>query len=305
MTWATSRARPDWSFVYTYDRWWPTLFASISDDTDPWRDGDVRTRELTGGALFTVRRVRHTSSVLAAFDASMDQFNCALCPRPLAGTVTRRALQGGWGFTNARTYGYSISRESGTAFRTPVETAPEALGSDATTGAIAGDGRGYVRLGLSHAVLAVRAGAAMSWGDDQRRRVFSASGAGPQLDHFDIGTDAIGLMRGFDSASVVGDRAVVANVDLRFPIRYVQRGVGTVPVFFRTLHGALFGDLGTAWVGTSKRSDVRRSFGAELSLDTVVGYALPLTFTSGIAFRDDPVNAQRGWAAFGRVGRAF
>jgi hypothetical protein len=304
-TWTTSRTRPDWSFSYAYDRWWPTFFAAISDDTDPWRDGDVRTREVTAGALFTVRRVRWTSSSLVAFDASTDDFNCALCPRPVAGTVARRALRFGWRFKNARAYGYSVSRESGTAFRTTVESAPAAFGSDATTGAIAADMRGYFHVGPRHAALALRGAGASSWGDQRRRRVFSASGAGPQFDAFDIGTDAIGLLRGFDSASVGGERAVVANIDFRFPIRYVQRGFGTIPLFVRTVHGALFADAANGWTGRFHAGDFRRSFGAELSLDTVAGYALPLTFTSGIAWRDDPVNARRAWAVFGRLGHAF
>jgi hypothetical protein len=305
VTWATARARPDWSFSYAYDRWWPTLFASVSDDTDPWRDGDVRTREVTAGALFTVRRVRHTSATLAAFSGSTDEFNCALCPRPLAATVARRALHAGWSFNNSRSYGYSISREAGTSFRTIVESAPHGLGSDATTGAVAADARAYLHAGMRHAALAFRGAAAASWGDGRRRRVFSASGSGPQFEDFVIGSDAIGLLRGFDSASVVGERAVVANVDYRFPVRYVERGFGTVPLFVRTIHAALFADTGNAWTGTFDGADMRRSFGAELSVDTVVGYALPLTFTSGVAWRDDPVNVRKQWAAFGRVGRAF
>jgi outer membrane protein assembly factor BamA len=255
--------------------------------------------------LYTVRRVRWASSSLLAFDASTDDFACALCPRPLAGIITRRALHLGWTFNNARTYGYSISRESGTAFRTTVESAPAAFGSDATTGAVVADARGYLPLGSRHTALAVRGAGASSWGDTGRRRVFSASGPGPQFDNFGVGTDAIGLLRGFDEASVVGERAIVANLDLRFPIRYVQRGFGTVPVFLQTIHGALFADAGNAWTGGFDAADLRRSLGAELSLDTVLGYVIPVTFTGGIAWRHDPVEAHRGWAAFGRIGRAF
>src|SRR5204862_5704283 len=33
--WTANRARPDWHAGYAYDRWWPTLFAAYSDDTDP------------------------------------------------------------------------------------------------------------------------------------------------------------------------------------------------------------------------------------------------------------------------------
>ena len=41
--WSRRRARPDWQVAYAYDRWRPTLFAEFSDDTDPLRDGEVRT----------------------------------------------------------------------------------------------------------------------------------------------------------------------------------------------------------------------------------------------------------------------
>jgi hypothetical protein len=179
------------------------------------------------------------------------------------------------------------------------------LGSDATTGAIAADLRAY-RLALPrHTVVALRLATASAWGDNRRRRIFSASGPGPQSDAFEIGTGAIGLLRGFDSSDVVGQRAAVANVDLRFPIRYVQRGFGTLPLFVRTIHAAVFADVGNAWTGTFRARASRRSIGAELSLDSVVGYSLPVTLTSGIAWRQDPGSERRGWAVFGRVGRAF
>jgi hypothetical protein len=50
---------------------------------------------------------------------------------------------------------------------------------------------------------------------------------------------------------------------------------------------------------------VRRSFGLELSLDTIVGYSFPLTLTGGVAFRDDPVAGRRDVVGFARIGRAF
>src|SRR4030095_4355722 len=99
--------------------------------------------------------------------------------------------------------------------------------------------------------------------------------------------------------------AVVGNLDYRFPLRTVERGVGTVPIFFRTIHAALFADAGHAWVATFRWPELRPSAGAELSLDTVVGYALPLTFATGVAWRNDPVGGKHGVAVFGRVGRAF
>jgi len=77
----------------------------------------------------------------------------------------------------------------------------------------------------------------------------------------------------------------------------------TFPAFLRTVHGAVFADAGTAWERDLQSADLSRSLGAELSFDVVLGYALPLTFTTGAAWRDGP--ARRGVVGFARIGRAF
>ena len=305
LTWAATRRRPDWSVAYAYDRWWPTLFATVSDDTDPWRQGEAHTRDVNAGALFTARRVRRAQTVLAAFNASSDALECARCSTPVDALATRRAIRAGWSFDNARSYGYSVSRESGAAIRVAWEGAPKALGSDGSSGAVTLDVRGYRAAGPRHAALAVRAAAASAWGDPHARRVFSASGPGPQTGDFNFGRDAIGLLRGLATDATVGNHAVVGNLDYRFPLRTVERGIGTTPIFFRTIHAAFFADAGHAWADTFRWSEVRSSAGVELSLDTVIGYALPLTLATGVAWRNDPVGAQQGVTVFGRIGRAF
>jgi hypothetical protein len=305
VAWASSRARPDWSVAYAYDRWWPTFFASVSDDTDPWRGGEIQTREVNAGALFNVARIRWSQSVLAALNASEDIFSCESCTDATPQDVQRGAIRTGWTFVNAKSYGYSISRESGTAVRLTWEDAPEALGSDAASSAMTIDARGYVHFGPRHAAVAVRAAGASAWGDENARRVFSAAGSDAASPSFDFGRGAVGLLRGFESDSVVGSRVAVANVDYRFPLRYIQRGAGTVPLFLRTIHSAVFVDAANTWERSFRWNDVRISTGAELSVDTVVGFGLPLSFTAGVAWRHDPLGRQDGVAAFGRIGRAF
>ena len=98
-----------------------------------------------------------------------------------------------------------------------------------------------------------------------------------------------------------GPRAAVVNLDYRFPLTRIDRGLGTLPAFARVVHGAVFVDAGHAWVERFTRSDVTVSVGAELSLDAVVGYVLPLTFTAGGAW----VSQDRGFVGFARIGRAF
>jgi len=95
------------------------------------------------------------------------------------------------------------------------------------------------------------------------------------------------------------------NADYRVPLAWVGRGVGTWPLFLRSVHGAVFADGGAAWSRRLTTRRTRASIGVELSADVVVGHALPLTFASGVAWRHDPTGAARGAAVFARAGRAF
>ena len=302
--WTASRVRPDWQVAYAYDRWWPTLFANLSDDTDPRRGGELRTREANAGVLLPVRRVRWAQTFLAGFHSSTDVFTCNGCSAGADDRASRRAVRTGWLIDAARSFGYSVSDEEGWSAGTTLELTREALGADGDAGAATADVRGYVRFGPRHAVFAARAAAATTWGDERVRRLFSASGHGPQGRDFMFESDAIGMIRGVDDGDVVGSHASVVNLDYRVPLFRPERGIGTLPVFARTLHGAVFADVGHAWTGSFRSDDLSRSFGAELSLDAVIGYTLPMTFTGGVAWRTTPAEPG-GVVVFGRIGRAF
>jgi len=296
--WTTARARPDWQAAYVYDRWWPTIFASVSDDTDPWRGAEIRTREGNAGMLLPFRRIRRSQSILAALHASTDELICGPC---VPETVTRRAARAGWRVSSARAYGYSISLEDGWSATTTAEFTREAWGSTGDGGAMTFDVRGYLPVRPRHAVLAVRGAAASTWGSDDVRRIYSASGSAAQPGGFRLSSDAIGLIRGVEDDGIFGPHAAVVNVDYRAPLLRVDRGWGTLPFFARVLHGAVFADVGHAWNGRFRAADATASLGAELSLDTVIGFHFPLTMTAGAAW----VSHDRGFSAFGRIGRAF
>lgn len=303
--WTAGRSRPDWHASYIYDRWWPTLFAAYSDDTDPIRAGNVRTREMLAGALFPVRRVRSSETLMGAVDVEQDTFTCIDTCRTALPEQRRSSLRGGWIHDSRRLFGYSVSSEEGAQLETAFETTPAALGSTAETRAAILDFRGFHRVFSQHTVVAARAAFAGSWGDLRARRVFSAGGPGPSSAAFDFGRDTIGLLRGFDAEDVIGTRAAVANLDLRFPLLRPERGLGSWPVFFRAVHAAAFVDAGHAWDDGFALRDLRTSVGGELSLDTVLAHYAPVTFTAGAAWTHDPVANRSRLVAFGRVGRAF
>jgi hypothetical protein len=153
--------------------------------------------------------------------------------------------------------------------------------------------------------VAGRAGFAASWGPDGARRLFSAGGSGPSEPDFDFGRDSIGLLRGFDGSDIVGTRAAVANLDLRFPVARIQRGMRTWPIFFQTLHAAAFVDAGHAWDSAFRTASLRTSTGAELSLDLVILHYVPVTLVAGAAWTRDPVANRHRPAFFARIGHAF
>jgi hypothetical protein len=303
--WAVDRNRPDLQWDYAYARWRPTLFVGISSETDSSRFGELRSRELMAGAAFPVRRVRWTSTAMAAFFASRDAFECASCGDLIESTRTRAALRLGWSFSNARSFGYSISREEGSSFAMTSELTRRELGADANAGTVTADARHYLRAFSRHGVIAARVAGAASWGDEPLRRVFSAGGSGPQPGGFAFDAGAIGLLRGFEESDLLGNRAAAVNLDYRFPISWVQRGLGTLPLFLRSVHGSVFADAGHAWDDTFRVAAVRRSFGGELSFDTVIGYNFGLTVTAGVAWRRGGSRDRGDVVAFGRIGRAF
>jgi hypothetical protein len=301
--WTIPRNRPDLYVDYAYTRWWPALFAGASDDTDSWRQGTVRARDVTAGVLLPWRQVRWSSSVLAAVSASDDAFACAACEEPIATIRRRQAGRVGAAVSNAKRFGYSISAEQGGAANVIAEFARGSGRGTATS--LAAELRGYRRAVPRHAVVAVRVAAATSRGDERVRRVFSGAGSASQPGGFDIGIDAVGLLRGFDTDDVSGRSAAVANLDYRFPLAWPQRGLGTWPVFLRAIHGAVFADAGHAWDGGFRREDLRRSLGGELAFDVVLGGTVPVTLATGAAWRHDPSGARDGAAVFARIGRAF
>ena len=306
--WAASRARPDWQIAYAYDRWRPTFYAVASDDTDPWRGGERRTVEADAGMLLVSRRIRWEQTVLAELHGSSERF---VCPADAAACdvnglqVRRTSIRTGFSFNAVRMFGYSISPEEGARVTTTFEGARSgSFGGLSSTSATV-DARGYFRTWPRHGVLAVRGAAAISWGDRALRRQFSASGTDPQPGGFNFGTDAIGLIRGLDPDDVFGHRAAVVNIDYRIPIAHVERGLGTLPFFLRNIHAAAFVDAGNAWSDAFRNEDIHSSFGAELSVDAVLGYFLPVTFSTGAAWRRGPDPDARGLVAFARLGRAF
>jgi hypothetical protein len=305
------RSRPDVNAIYVYDRWRPSLYTQYSDETTPLliarltpaeRPAALRERSIELGASLPFRRVRWTQTALvawhrehAALDGPLDRDRS-----------DRGALRAGWALQTARRYGYSIGPENGVAIGITTEAGWRALGADAAAGLTRFDARAYVGIWPRHATIAMRASGAASRGHGGAARLLRLGGTDGDTAVLSFDTDATSLLRGFPYGTFRGTRAALANIEYRFPIWYVERGIGTWPVFVRSVHAAGFFDVGHAWTGAFRTDDLKRSWGGELSTDVVLGYALPLTFTAGVAWGHDGAGVVGdNQQAYTRVGLAF
>jgi hypothetical protein len=303
------RREPDWDLSYAYDRWRPRLFVSRSKTTsffrstaaDDSRPATLRDDQTEAGMVLPFRRIRLTHQLLASVLTGTTVYT----DRDSHESQRREAVRLAWSTRTARSYGYSISPESGLAAGATAEAARPSVGRVGDTTTLTTDLRAYVPGVLSHHVVALRAAAGASTGARDVSRLFRLGGAG-DAEVVGFGRRAISLLRGFAPDSFVGTRVAVINLEYRLPLARVERGIGTWPIFLHTVHGALFTDAGHAWTGPFRKDDVKISMGAELSANVVAGYSLPLTLTIGAGWgHDGSGRVADGVATYVRVGRAF
>jgi hypothetical protein len=233
---------------------------------------------------------RDLIEALTSFDAS---------PREYVAAVA------GFGWANTRRPSLSISPEDGISFsvtarerwrrgsggagRPPSLTVTTSL-------------RGFKSLdlpGFAHHVLAARVSAGVANSHATSR--FSVGGkSGSRLEVFPgytIGDSPRSFpVRGFDSGTLTGLRALAGSLEYRAPLAMPAHGIGMVPLFFDKISFSLFGDAGAAWcprsfsalplcddIPSSASASWIASVGAELNFDTALQYDVPYRFRVGFA----------------------
>jgi hypothetical protein len=301
------------SVAYAYQRWRPSWLlsawqtvdtVSVAGSSSPavWTSQE-RSRGLFAGVLLPWRRVRIAQNWLAGVEVDERSYpeDSGIPDR------ARNAVRAGWAVNTSREYGYSISPEEGVRVTVNAERVTSSLGADGDAFTLAADARGYVPGFAPHHVVALRAAAAGGGGDEAMRRVFRLGGNGAPAAAFQLGQDAIGLVRGLPPADRAGEAAAVANLDYRFPLVRVERGVRTWPVFLRDVHGAIFCDVGSAGGSLGTLPPAAVSAGGELAARFTLGYGWNVSLAAGAAWTHDPARPDRPdrFAAFLRTGYAF
>lgn len=187
-----------------------------------------------------------------------------------------------------RSYARSISVERGLAGGLSIGTRQPWLGGDGSAWTLAGHLHGYVPMpwGRGH-VLAILTSGGMSRGDPGTADRFGLGGFPPQdLVLALVNQQPLGgrYLRGFASGAFAGDTYLLANVEYRFPIVPIYRGLGTLPLAARHLWGTVFADGGGAWDGVLRTAEqVRWDVGAEVALSVNLFLGLDATFRLGYA----------------------
>jgi hypothetical protein len=223
---------------------------------------------------------------------------------PLAGTppgrefadglLSEAALSASYG--DSRRYGRSISSEEGRSLTLRLRYAGAATGSDYALWRARAAWSEFTRVPFTrHVVLATRLSGAISHGSLGGSPPFSLGGI-PATDLLALTTlqsfSPSDQLRGYPAGLFAGNGTASASVELRFPMFSPELGYSTAPVFLRRVHGALFADLGEAFVQGTERGYAGPDFhwrrlrvgaGAELRLETALGYWLLTDIRLGVA----------------------
>jgi len=144
--------------------------------------------------------------------------------------------------------------------------------------------REYLKLPFaSNHVLALRAAGGASFGDRLKYGSFRLGGNYGESGYYALPDEYISL-RGWKVASVSGDWYGLASAEYRFPIARIDTGYSTVPLFLKSLHGAIFVDAGTAFDDLEVTPSPLFGIGTELRLTGIIGWGLGLQARLGYAF---------------------
>lgn len=193
----------------------------------------------------------------------------------------------GFRVSDVRGFEDSISAARGTGFDVGATIYHPSLGSELSVVEATAHLTHYLPVPWwAHHVLALRVAAGISAGDTGSRSTFALGG----LDVRNVVADAVedrsaptDVLRGYPPAARRGPAFWLATAEYRLPIFDLAGGVDTVPAFADRLHAAVYVDFGDTPREGLRFEDAAAGVGAELRLDLVFGYFVPIRLRAGYA----------------------
>ncbi len=294
-----SKQRTWYDFSYFYDGWFPTLkfrtwdidmtYANLlAQNTGFSAQSDYveRSRMLDASLTFPLLELDRQHEV--SFGYQRKSLSNLTSVPPWSGYDGAIPAQGklasgraDYLFNNAETYGYSISPEGGRTVEFGYEQFDKKLGSDFDLKKYSVDWHEYIDFPFEHHVLLLRGYAGKSSGDVMAQGAFQLGGVGPGDMTINVEDNNV-YLRGYPVNQYRGQKVGLATMEYRFPIQNLEIGNGNSPFFLKRIHGAAFVEAGNAWDDAYRGTDLKKSVGAEASLDMTLGYFLPITVRCGL-----------------------
>jgi len=209
--------------------------------------------------------------------------NAAVTIPPEIGVTSGLTLR--WSASTVRNYVYSLGPIEGTGLSTAVHVTHPSLGSMHRTVEFFYRADEFFRT-FGDQALALNLQGAIG-NSDQRGGVRYYLGGTPTQDivRAIIYSTRVGYgwLHGYPSGSVNGSQYHLLNAEYRVPIQDVEKGLATLPFYFRRVHLAALLDVAGAFDGTFQPGDLRVAVGAAARLDMTFGFVVPGTFDVGIA----------------------
>ncbi|MCB9487466.1 MAG: PD40 domain-containing protein [Deltaproteobacteria bacterium] len=306
---------PNISATYAYDVWRPTIRVSAAHTGLNY--GDFAEDENGEKHPFFLVRDAAALGASYAFTEDFGVFANFLVEHyddfiELSDEPINRTPDTGWqigprvgfSFSNIEGYARSIAPMSGGIYTFTAAFDNHIFGSDYDVMAGIASARQFIGLPWYQNSIELSLYGGASQGDRLYRRNTFRLGGFTQGDlTAETSTNRFRL-RGYESGDIGGERAVVGSVDYHTPIWYQQTGLGTGPIFFDTLSGALFASAGTAWRGDlteDNPDELYESYGFELSQS--IRFAYYSSFSIRFIFahapdREDPNSYYIGTGSF-------
>lgn len=217
--------------------------------------------------------------------------HCGLRPVPddaflalLPGVGSYAGVQMGYQFSQTRWYRYSVSSEAGFQAGITADLQYPWLGTrafswtgeplDLQRTSVTAEVRAYLSMPWwRNHVVALRAAAGTTMGHTEPVGSYRLGGHFAESSY--LGTPSQGFpLHGYGAGTMQGDRLALLSVQYRLPLFFIERGVGTLPIFVRGMYFSAMFDVGQVW----RRGDYPRGEDFAQREDLTLGGALDQWF---------------------------
>ncbi|HEV8538365.1 MAG TPA: BamA/TamA family outer membrane protein, partial [Bacteroidota bacterium] len=240
---------------------------------------------ITGLASYPIDKFNRFEFNLSWFNITKDNLDIVLEP-----SQRRSLILPGLSYIHDTSLWGLIAPTNGERYNVSVIASPKVNDDALGFYSITADYRTYLRLGKSY-TFAVRLAGGGSFGQDPQRFIIGGvdNWINRQFENNRIPVDrpedyvflTSGIpLRGYNYNARIGTKYGLTNFELRFPL-FGYLSAGPLPIFFQTLNGVLFLDVGAAWTDRTDFKSIDKDVNGNIYLRDILsgmGYGVRMVF---------------------------